>query len=78
MDIEKLSYEEAINELEKILELLENEESTLEDSINNFKRGIELHKYCSNILNKTEGEVKILLENEDNILREEIFSEGVD
>lgn len=78
MDIKKLSYEEAISELEKVLDQLENNDCSLEESIKYFKRGIELHRYCNNILNKTEGDIKILLVDDDRIRGEEEFSKEVD
>lgn len=66
MDLSQFSYEEAVEELERVLELLENDDCSLEEAVNNFKRGIEIHKFCTNILTKTEGEVKILLGKEEN------------
>lgn len=66
-EIEKLSYEEALDELEKILEALEKDHHTLEESLEMFKRGIELYKYCNNILSKTEGEIKILLDEDKSL-----------
>lgn len=62
MEIKELSYEEALSELKVILNRLENDDLTLEKSLEMFKKGIELYKYCNNILTKTEGEVKVLLD----------------
>ncbi|MBC8590568.1 exodeoxyribonuclease VII small subunit [Wansuia hejianensis] len=79
MDINKLSYEEAIKKLEIILEELENEDLSLDKSIEKFKQGIELYKYCNSIISKTEGDIKILLDNEDNSLEEiDFFREAED
>ncbi|QQY80839.1 exodeoxyribonuclease VII small subunit [Keratinibaculum paraultunense] len=67
-----MTYEEALKELEEILEALESEDITLEDSVKKFKRGVALYNYCSKILNNIEGEVKILIEdNEGNMLEED-------
>lgn len=46
-----LSYEEAMKQLEEIIQNLDNEE-TLEQTLNQYKKGIELYNYCSNILKK--------------------------
>lgn len=72
-DENKLTYEEAIEKLEKILEELENEDSTLEQSMHYFKKGLELYKYCNNILKESEGEIKVLLENDIDSLEEYDF-----
>lgn len=55
----KLSYEEAMKQLEEIIENLEKEE-TLEETLKQYRKGIELYNYCSAILKKAEGEIKIL------------------
>jgi len=53
------SYEEAIEQLEEIIENLENVE-TLEKTLKQYKEGIQLYNYCSDILKKAEGEIKII------------------
>ena len=76
MNIEELSYEEAIKELEQIVEDLENDQLTLEESIRKFKRGVELYNYCNKILTKLEGEIKILLrDDKGNIYEDDFFVE---
>ena len=66
----KLTYEAAMVELEGILDILEDEESTLQDSLGNFKKGISLYTYCSQILKSAEGEVKVLLGDDKESLEE--------
>ena len=61
----KLTYEEAYMELEKIVESLENNDFTLDESVKIFKRGMELSTYCSEMLEKKEGEVKVLIDGEE-------------
>ncbi len=70
MEISKLTYEEALNKLENLLVDLEDEECTLKDSVDKFKQGMELYNHLSDILKKTEGEVKILLEEDKDALKE--------
>ena len=74
MNKDNLSYEKAVEELELILNKLESGELPLNDSLENFKRGIELYNYCNKILKDTEGEVKILLKDENGNLNEEVFN----
>jgi exodeoxyribonuclease VII small subunit len=70
---ENLSYEEAVKELETILEELEKEGLTLNESLEKFKKGVALYKYCNEILNDVEGEIKILLKDEEGNLEEKDF-----
>lgn len=73
MEKNDLTYEEAVKELEEILEDLEREDLSLNDSLEKFKKGINLYKYCNEILNNVEGEIKILLKDELENLNEEDF-----
>lgn len=54
-----ISYEKAMEQLEEIIGNLENED-TLEKTLEQYKKGIELYNYCSEILKKVEGEIKII------------------
>ncbi len=47
------------------------------DSLEKFKRGVNLYNYCNEILKDVEGEVKILLKDEEGNLEEEDFYMGV-
>lgn len=64
MSEKELTYEQAIERLKMILEKLEKGDSTLDDSIKNFKEGINLYNHCNSLLNKAEGEITLMLENE--------------
>jgi len=56
--VEDLSYEEALAELEGIVELLEGEQSQLEDAIKLFERGQALASRCGVLLEAAELKVK--------------------
>ncbi len=58
---EKLSFEEAFQELEKTVQRLEEGELTLEESMALFERGMELVNYCGQLLDEAELKVKALL-----------------
>lgn len=62
-----LSYEEAMKQLEEIIEKLEKED-TLDETLKQYKRGMELYNYCCEILKKAEGEVKIILKDNKDAL----------
>jgi exodeoxyribonuclease VII small subunit len=54
------SFEEAMEELEKLVSQMEGGELPLEASVAAYKRGSELVKYCSVQLDKVDSQVKIL------------------
>lgn len=53
----KLTFEEALERIESIVEVLENEEVPLEKSISLYKEGITLAGMCREKLDKAEGEI---------------------
>ena len=69
-----LTYEDAVIELEEILEDLEKDNFSLNESLEKFKRGIALYNYCNEILKDVEGEIKIILKDEEGSLDEEDFT----
>jgi exodeoxyribonuclease VII, small subunit len=67
-----LSYEQAFQELEEIVEKLESNQGTLEESMTLFERGQKLSLYCAHLLEAAELKVQMLTPNpttkEDNEL----------
>ena len=59
--VEELSYEEALAELEGIVESLEGEQSPLEDSMKLFERGQALVTHCGALLESAQLKVQKLL-----------------
>jgi len=64
---EDLNFEDAIEELEKIVDDLEEGGLALKKSLEKFSRGIELIKYCNEELNKTEKKIEVLIKNDKKI-----------
>lgn len=64
------NYEDSVKELEQIIRELESKDISLEESINKYERGIELYKYCSNVLKEYEGRVKNIIDENSDILKE--------
>jgi exodeoxyribonuclease VII small subunit len=56
----KKTYEEALNRLEEIAQLMEEGDIGLEESVKLYKEGVELSLFCSQKLEKAEQEVAIL------------------
>jgi exodeoxyribonuclease VII small subunit len=54
------NFEESLNRLQEISELLDSEDVSLEDSIKLYEEGIRLSKECYSILDKAELKVKTL------------------
>ena len=54
------------------------DEASLNESVEIFKKGVELYKYCNNLLLSAEGEVKMLLDDSDGSLIELDFFEEAD
>jgi len=71
----KISFEDAMEQLEKIVANLENGESQLKESYDMFEQGIKLSKYCEDILNDTEKKVEILLKNSEGELVPQPFED---
>ncbi len=59
--VEELSYEEALVELEGIVEALEGEQSPLEDSMKLFERGQALSAHCNALLESAQLKVQKLV-----------------
>ncbi len=66
----KISFEKAVAELEEIVKKLEKGELTLDESLEYFKRGVELTKYCSGRLDEAERSITMLVEGEDGTVTE--------
>ena len=45
--MEKMTFEQAIKRLEEIVELIENNETSLEESVELLQEGVQLSQYCS-------------------------------
>ena len=67
-DIEKLSFENAMKELEVIVSDLENGSIELEESIEKYQRGIQLKKHCDQKLKEANMKiVQIEIDKDGNV-----------
>ena len=64
-------FEDSIESLEAIVKKLEGGNLSLKQSLEEFQKGVEAYKYCNEILNQIEGEVKLIVETENKDI--EIF-----
>jgi exodeoxyribonuclease VII small subunit len=58
--VEKLTFEQALNELESIVLNLESDGHSLEESLAMFERGQILAQYCSQLLEQAELKIQTL------------------
>ncbi len=57
-ELEKLSFEEALTELEQIVTDLESGSYTLEETLRSFQRGQRLAQHCARLLEKADLIIK--------------------
>jgi exodeoxyribonuclease VII small subunit len=62
-------FENALKELEQIVEQLEDSELPLDDALKLFEKGIKLSQFCSAKLDDAEQKVEVLLKDADGSLR---------
>jgi exodeoxyribonuclease VII small subunit len=62
---ERLSFEDALKQLESIVEQLESQEITLEDSVKLYEKGMELSKLCNEVLHQAELKIKQVNDEQD-------------
>ena len=63
--MKKMTFEQAIKRLEEIVDLLENNETSLDDSVELFQEGVQLSQHCSKKLGNVENKVsKILIDGQ--------------
>ena len=71
--IEKLSYEEAFEELEAIVSQLEGGDLRLEDALEKFERGQLLAGHCSALLESAELKLRALTSDDSGAYTETEF-----
>ena len=69
----KKTFEQAMKQLEEIVEALESGDLPLEKAISKFEEGIKLSKFCSNLLDETEKKITILTQGQEGTINEKPF-----
>ena len=67
------SFEEAIQELENIIQRMSTGEQTLETSINEFERGIQIARECQTLLKQAHQRVEVLTKSASGELETQPF-----
>lgn len=64
-----ISFEAAMQELEALVTRMEKGDRSLEDSLKDFERGVELTRICQSALREAEQKVqKLITDNNQNTL----------
>jgi exodeoxyribonuclease VII small subunit len=64
-DVSKMSFEDALAELEQIVRALEGGQQRLEDAITAYERGAALRKHCEAKLAEAEARVAAIVQSAD-------------
>ena len=73
--VSKMSFEEAMNALEKIVQELEKGDSTLEESMSLFTEGMALSRLCSEKIDSIEHRITQLVKDSQGQIHEVEFEE---
>lgn len=63
-EISKLTFEQAINQLKEIVDKIEQGEIPLQDSLDQYEKGMALIKLCRDILQKAEKRIEKISKEE--------------
>ena len=72
----KLTFERAMEQLEKIVETMESGALSLEQSLKQFEEGMKLSQYCAQKLDETEKKITTIMEKGDGTIEESPFEDG--
>lgn len=59
------NFEQALEELEALVDQLETGELSLDQSLDRFKRGVELTRHCQSVLDQAQQTVQQLVDPDD-------------
>lgn len=74
-DRNEMPYEQAMAELESVVNLLESGELTLDESIKMFERGISLVRLCNKKLDDIEKRITLIVDGKDGITEKDFEPE---
>ncbi len=71
--MKKPDFETSLKELEEIVEQLETNDLTLDETLAKYESGIKMYKQCYQTLEKAEKKINILLKSSIGEIRTEEF-----
>ena len=73
---QEFKFEEAIADLQQLVEQLESGDLSLEDSLAAFEKGVGLVRYCTQKLSEVEQKVELLIKDKEGQLQLKAFGNG--
>ena len=73
--MKKPNFEISLKELEEIVEQLETNDLTLDETLAKYESGIKIYKQCYQTLEKAEKKINIILKNSIGETRTEKFNQ---
>ena len=67
--LEKKKFEDALEDLENVVEQLESGDLSLENSLATFEKGVRLVKFCNQKLTEVEKKIELLVKERDGKLQ---------
>ena len=74
--LQEFRFEEAIADLQQVVEQLESGDLSLEDSLAAFEKGVGLVRYCNQKLSEVEQKVELLVKDKEGQLQLKSFGNG--
>jgi exodeoxyribonuclease VII small subunit len=71
-----MDFEQALSELETLVERMERGELSLEDSLEHYERGVALGRACQRALDRAEQRIRVLGEREGDETLTDFASEA--
>lgn len=71
----KMTFEDSMTQLEKIVEDLEAGDLPLDTAIKKFEEGVRLSKFCSDKLEETEKKISLLVKDQAGAIEVRPFSD---
>lgn len=72
-EVDNIKFEVALEELEQTVKKIESGQLTLDETIEEFTKGVKLYNYCLKLLNEAEGKIKMVVEKEDGKVDEKDY-----
>lgn len=66
------SFEQNMEELEKIVQELEKGNLNLDESIKKFEQGMQISKKCNQFLEEAEKRITVLIQDNDKMIEEDL------
>ncbi len=67
-----MEFEKVLQELEEIAKKMEDKQTTLDESLALFDKGVKKSSECLKVLNKTKGKAELLIKELDGITKTEL------